>query len=272
MFKEYQTPSCSPLSSVFFAKNAGLLLYFGQLAVLLFPNMTFLQPVLNNVMFIKGLFLFDAAGQRGVDFDWLQIFRSTPDSFSMFAIYMFLIMDTFIYLVLYYYLIEVFPGTYGTPKSFLFPFQRSFWLGTQVAQQPTIPGGETDSMSKLGDDGEVVVRVRGLTKEFRPLFGKPNVAVKNLSMDIGRNQITVLLGHNGAGKTTTMSIISGIIGKTSGSIVVDGEDRVDAYRHKIGYCPQHNVFLPYFTIRDHLLFFGGVSNAFQFIITFRVVK
>lgn len=89
--------------------------------------------------------------------------------------------------------------------------------------------------------------------------GKPNTVVKNLSMDIQKNEITVLLGHNGAGKTTTMSMISGIISKTSGTIMVNGEENVDKYRHHIGYCPQHNVFLAYFTCLDHLLFFGGVS-------------
>lgn len=249
---------------VFFAKIAGVLCYIAQLVVMMFPRLQFLKPILNNVIFIEGVDQFDMAANRAVFFDWSQIFYSTPDNVSLFSVYLFLIMDTLIYITLYYYFIEVFPGTYGTPKSFLFPFQRSFWCRGQVGQEPITSGGggESDAMSngKADDRCDVVVRVRGLTKEFRPLFGSPNVAVKNLSMDICRNQISVLLGHNGAGKTTTMSIISGIISKTSGTIVVDGEDRVDEYRHKIGYCPQHNIFLPYFTIRDHLVFFGGVSK------------
>lgn len=48
---------------------------------------------------------------------------------------------------------------------------------------------------------DVAVRIRGLTKVFRSFFGrKSRVAVNHLSMDIPKNQITVLLGHNGAGK------------------------------------------------------------------------
>lgn len=35
------------------------------------------------------------------------------------------------------------------------------------------------------------------------------VAVNDLSLNIFKDQITVLLGHNGAGKTTTMSILTG---------------------------------------------------------------
>lgn len=135
------------------------------------------------------------------------------------------------------------------------------------------------------DNAYVAVRIRGLTKVFKRfrgrsyfflkkvllhykifiisfvsvILGRKNVAVNNLSMDILKNQITVLLGHNGAGKTTTMSMISGIIPKTAGSIVVDGEDNIDVYRQKIGYCPQHNVYMSYFTCADHLWFFGRVS-------------
>lgn len=55
---------------------------------------------------------------------------------------------------------------------------------------------------------------------------------------------------------------SGIIPKTSGTISVDGEDNVDVYRHKIGYCPQHNVYMSYFTCLDHLWFFGRVCIPF----------
>lgn len=83
-------------------------------------------------------------------------------------------------------------------------------------------------------------------------------------MDIYKNQITVLLGHNGAGKTSTMCIITGLIPKTSGNIYVENNDNVQFYRSLIGYCPQHNISLPYLTCQEHLEFFGqlrGLSKA-----------
>lgn len=36
------------------------------------------------------------------------------------------------------------------------------------------------------------------------------VAVKDLSLNLYKGQITVLLGHNGAGKSTMLSILSGV--------------------------------------------------------------
>lgn len=84
--------------------------------------------------------------------------------------------------------------------------------------------------------------------------------VKNFSLDIFTNQITVLLGHNGAGKTTTLCMLAGLIPKTSGHIDVDGMENVNFYRSLIGYCPQHNIFLPYLTCREHLEFFGQLRG------------
>lgn len=119
----------------------------------------------------------------------------------------------------------------------------------------------SDTVINVEANGEIAVKIRGLTKVYDRFRGRKTKAVNNLSLDILKNQITVLLGHNGAGKTTTMQMISGIIPKTAGSISIEDEDNVDLYRHKIGYCPQHNVFMSYFTCLDHLWFFGRVSLA-----------
>src|SRR6185295_12145269 len=50
-----------------------------------------------------------------------------------------------------------------------------------------------------------------------------------------------LLGPNGAGKTTLINIICGIVNKSAGSITIDGEDNITAYksvRRKVGLVPQ----------------------------------
>lgn len=60
-------------------------------------------------------------------------------------------------------------------------------------------------------------------------------------------------------------MISGIISKTSGTISVNGESDINRYRHMIGYCPQHNAFMRYFTVKDHLLFFAAVSIRRLFV-------
>lgn len=48
------------------------------------------------------------------------------------------------------------------------------------------------------------IRVENLKKKY----GR-HTAVDGLTMNVYKDQITVLLGHNGAGKSTTMSMITG---------------------------------------------------------------
>ena len=56
------------------------------------------------------------------------------------------------------------------------------------------------------------------------MFDNNKTAVNGLSFTMYMNQIFVLLGHNGAGKTTTISILSGLLNYTKGSINVFGQD------------------------------------------------
>ena len=87
------------------------------------------------------------------------------------------------------------------------------------------------------------VRIRAFSKEYRPswwsrrigrLFAKPSdavMAVKDLSLNVLKGQILVLLGANGSGKTTTLEAVAGLNDITRGSIDVDGTGG-------LGLCPQ----------------------------------
>ncbi|KAK9702272.1 hypothetical protein QE152_g30095 [Popillia japonica] len=62
---------------------------------------------------------------------WSNFFSSvTPDdSFTMAHVILMLIIDTFLYLIVALYVEAVFPGDYGVPKRWYFPFTKSFWCG-----------------------------------------------------------------------------------------------------------------------------------------------
>ena len=96
---------------------------------------------------------------------------------------------------------------------------------------------------------------------------KRKVAVNHLSLNMYRDQITVLLGHNGAGKTTTMSMLTGLLPPTSGTAYINGFDvttDIDLVRCSLGICPQHNVLFDRLTVSEHLKFFSllkGVSYS-----------
>lgn len=85
--------------------------------------------------------------------------------------------------------------------------------------------------------GDTVLSVANLSKTYASGFQ----ALKNVSLDIRRGEIFALLGPNGAGKTTLISIVCGIVNRTSGTVLVDGHDIVTGYRKTrsiIGLVPQ----------------------------------
>lgn len=55
-------------------------------------------------------------------------------------------------------------------------------------------------------------------------------ALKEVNLDIQRGEIFALLGPNGAGKTTLISIVCGIVNRSSGTVTVDGHDINKDYR------------------------------------------
>ncbi len=82
-----------------------------------------------------------------------------------------------------------------------------------------------------------IVSIKNLTK----IYDNDFQALKDISLDIKKNEIIALLGPNGAGKTTLISIICGIVIPTSGSVTVKDFDIIKDYRKtrsQIGLVPQ----------------------------------
>lgn len=186
---------------------------------------------------------------------------------SLFGVLVLQIFGTMLWSFLWFYISNVRPGRYGTPKSWLFLFSMDYYqkgknkINNRLDNSSLTEddGGVPKGAMENGDHLEKVVKISNLNKIYKTRFGT-RTAVKDLSLKIYRNRITALLGHNGAGKTTTMNIITGMTPRTSGRIEVDGEDNASNYRQQIGFCPQHNVALGYMNCREHLIFFGALRG------------
>ena len=83
------------------------------------------------------------------------------------------------------------------------------------------------------------------------------VAVRDLSLEIGRGKIVALVGANGAGKTTTVQTIAGALRPRAGRIIFDGVDitgsdcRV-AVEHGITLVPEGRLLFPQMTVDENL--------------------
>jgi branched-chain amino acid transport system ATP-binding protein len=73
-----------------------------------------------------------------------------------------------------------------------------------------------------------MLKTERLTRSFGGL-----VAVSELSIEIGKNEIIGLIGPNGAGKTTAFNLITGVFPPTTGRIIFQDRDITGRQPHEI---------------------------------------
>ncbi len=83
--------------------------------------------------------------------------------------------------------------------------------------------------------------------------------LRNVSFDIGAEEIVCLIGPNGAGKTTTIRSLMGLLPLDSGKITFLGRDISNLKAHErfrlgICYAPEDRRLYPDFTVLDNILF------------------
>jgi ribose transport system ATP-binding protein len=99
-----------------------------------------------------------------------------------------------------------------------------------------------------------LVQLRGVTKHFPGVL-----ALRNVTLDIARGEVRVLLGENGAGKSTLINILAGICVVDEGEITFDGKPYrplapTDAYSAGIRIVHQELNLLHHLTVAENLLF------------------
>ncbi|XP_023665182.2 phospholipid-transporting ATPase ABCA1-like [Paramormyrops kingsleyae] len=226
-----------------------------------------LVSLLSSVAFGFGCENFSRYEEQGVGIQWSNISKSPEDDerYSFVVSIIMMLVDSLIYWVLTWYIENVFPGQYGIPKPWYFPFTSSYWCGTSSdfdtdQDPPKDPEQHNAYLEKPPSNLKVGVSVRNLVKVYKT--GK-KLAVDGLSVDFYEDQITSFLGHNGAGKTTTMSILTGLFAPTSGTALINGKDirtDMDAIRKHLGMCPQHNVLFKDLTVEEHIYFYARLKG------------
>ncbi|KAM6369110.1 LOW QUALITY PROTEIN: phospholipid-transporting ATPase ABCA7 [Pluvialis apricaria] len=226
-----------------------------------------LVSLLSPVAFGFGCEYFSLYEEQGVGMQWHNLGTSpVPGDPYNFATAMgLLLLDAGLYGVATWYLEGVFPGQYGIPKPWNFPFLKSYWLGEpSSAGHPPFPTSPFSAPQVLVEEPPAQlqpgVSIRNLVKIYR---NSSRVAVNGLSLDFYEGQITSFLGHNGAGKTTTMSILTGLLPPTSGTAYILGWDirsDIDSIRKTMGMCPQHNVLFDILTVEEHVWFYGRLKG------------
>jgi ABC-2 type transport system ATP-binding protein len=98
--------------------------------------------------------------------------------------------------------------------------------------------------------------LRGVGKDYGA-----RVAVKAIDLEVQRGECFGLLGPNGAGKTTTISMATGVVTPSRGTIEIAGIDLLRDPRtakHKIGLVPQELALYEDLSARQNLAYFGAL--------------
>ncbi|CAH0024624.1 unnamed protein product [Clonostachys rhizophaga] len=136
-------------------------------------------------------------------------------------------------------------------------FVEKFSWGTASSQRTVQP-----------PDLAVAVRLRQFTKTysasilqkffsfFTRTLPEDFTAVEQLSLEVVRGEIMVLLGANGSGKSTTLDSIAGLLAPTSGSIDLSFSSTGASF----GHCPQKNVLWEELTVRQNIAIFDSIKS------------
>jgi branched-chain amino acid transport system ATP-binding protein len=116
----------------------------------------------------------------------------------------------------------------------------------EVIEQPT------RSEYREHNDAEML-RIRNL----HAFYGESHI-LHGVNMEVRRGELVTLLGRNGAGRSTTLKSIMCMVGRRTGSIMINGTETVAMKAHRIprlgiGYCPEERGIFASLDVEENLL-------------------
>jgi branched-chain amino acid transport system ATP-binding protein len=101
--------------------------------------------------------------------------------------------------------------------------------------------------------------------DVHAFYGESHI-LHGIDLTVNRGEVVTLLGRNGAGRTTTLKAILGLVGRRSGSIMINGTEAVALPPHRIahlgiGYCPEERGIFTSLTCEENLLLPPPVASG-----------
>lgn len=103
-----------------------------------------------------------------------------------------------------------------------------------------------------------VVEIKNLTKKY---FNK--TALDNVSINIEKGKIYGLLGPNGSGKTTLMKVLAGLHSKTSGEVLINGNELSYKTKKDVVFMPTDDYLYQWMKAKTLIKFYCDMYEDFN---------
>ena len=93
--------------------------------------------------------------------------------------------------------------------------------------------------------------------QLHAYYGESHI-LHGVDLTVNHGEVVTLLGRNGAGRTTTVKSILGLVGRRTGSVVIDKQETINWPTHEIaklglGYCPEERGIFSALTCEENLM-------------------
>jgi len=93
--------------------------------------------------------------------------------------------------------------------------------------------------------------------DLHAFYGESHI-LHGIDMTVRRGELVTLLGRNGAGRSTTLKSIMNMVGRRTGSIMINGTETIQTPPHHIaqlgvGYCPEERGIFASLDVEENLL-------------------
>lgn len=92
--------------------------------------------------------------------------------------------------------------------------------------------------------------------DLHSYYGESHI-LHGIDMKVDKGECVTLLGRNGSGRSTTLKSIMGLVGRRSGSIMLNGTEIINVPTHKIarhgvGFCPEERAIFSSLSTEENL--------------------
>lgn len=111
---------------------------------------------------------------------------------------------------------------------------------------------------------DAVLTIRNLKKTFPVKKGPAVQALRDVSLNACRGQVTGLVGADGAGKTTLIRTAAGLIVPTAGTVTILGLDSVNdtiEIQSRVGYMPQRFGLYQDLTVSENMELYADLQGV-----------